>query len=61
MNFGLKYFRVANRFGIAEGTFTKIKEEIMTILVDIIFLEVVRWPSVDELPELAQKMAQNRK
>ena len=33
----------------------------MTILVDNIFPDVVRWPSVDELPELARKMAQNRK
>ena len=54
-------FRIAQRFGISEGTFISVKTDIITILVEKIFPEVVRWPKPDELREVARKMALNRK
>ena len=55
------HYRIANRFGVAEVSFVRARKEIIKILVDDIYPRVVRWPNVDELPEVARKMSLNRK
>ena len=54
-------FRIAHRFNVAEGTFSKLKKEILEIIVEHLYSDYVKWPSTAELENVAERMTLNRK